>query len=483
MTIQAVGCRFFFLDLPLRMPLKFGRETVTEVTCCRVALRVKGSDGSFAVGWGETPLIPQWAWPSSLSYFERLTRMKELCGLLTEVLPLSEAKGDVIEVGHIWLRDVLPKTLQSVNGRYGSQEPMPWLAALLCLSPFDVALHDGWGRLFSRPTYLCYQPPFLEKDLSCFLEPFRWALELVHSERSLPQNEPSPFVSFRNRFPADFLDLDPPRRLMAWHLVGARDPLCPEDLTGEEPDDGYPVLLRHWIERDGLKCLKVKLLGTDWEWDYQRLTQVGKIAQQTGVLWLSADFNCTVQEPDYVRHFLLRLMTEEPEIYQKLLYIEQPFPYDLEENLIDVHSLSSLKPIFMDESAHDWRYVRLGKQLGWNGVALKTCKTQTGALLSLCWARAYGMAIMVQDLTNPMLAQIAHLLLAAHSRTLMGVETNSMQFYPEGSSYEAQVHPGIYRRRDGCVDLTTLTGPGLGYRLEEINRPLPEPAGVFGRWS
>ena len=97
---------------------------------------------------------------------------------------------------------------------------------------------------------------------------------------------------------------------------------------------------------------------------------------------------------------------EHPRIYGMILYVEQPFPYDLEAHRIDVHSVSARKPLFMDESAHDWRFVQLGRELGWTGVALKTCKTQTGALLSLCWAKAHGMTLMVQDLTNPMLAQI-----------------------------------------------------------------------------
>jgi hypothetical protein len=129
----------------------------------------------------------------------------------------------------------------------------------------------------------------------------------------------------------------------------------------------------------------------------------------------------------------------------------------------------------MDESAHDWRLVRLGRSLGWTGVALKTCKTQTGALLALCWARAHGMALMVQDLTNPMLAQIPHVLLAAHADTIMGVESNAMQFYPEVSTAEAQVHPGLYARSGGMLNLSTVEGPGFGYRVDEINRPLPEP--------
>ena len=113
-------------------------------------------------------------------------------------------------------------------------------------------------------------------------------------------------------------------------------------------------------------------------------------------------------------------------------------------------------------------------------MALKTCKTQTGALLSLCWAKAHGMPLMVQDLTNPMLAQVTHLRLAAHAGTIMGVETNSMQFYPEASASEASVHPGMYRRRDGRVDLSTLQGSGFGYRLAEIPRTLPAAAFQVG---
>jgi hypothetical protein len=86
------------------------------------------------------------------------------------------------------------------------------------------------------------------------------------------------------------------------------------------------------------------------------------------------------------------------------------------------------------------------------------------------------MGLMVQDLSNPMLAQIPHLLLAAHAGTIMGVESNGMQFYPEASRPEAAVHPGLYRRREGRLDLSSIRGPGFGYRLPEIERKLPEPA-------
>jgi hypothetical protein len=87
---------------------------------------------------------------------------------------------------------------------------------------------------------------------------------------------------------------------------------------------------------------------------------------------------------------------------------------------------------------------------------------------------------MVQDLSNPMLAQIPHVLLAAHVGTIAGVETNGMQFYPEASKPEAAVHPGLYQRRDGSVDLSTVLGSGFGYRLNEIHRALSNPAAEFG---
>jgi len=201
--------------------------------------------------------------------------------------------------------------------------------------------------------------------------------------------------------------------------------------------------------------------------------KVGEIALEKDVRWLSADFNCTVTDPAYVNEILDRLLLERPKIWQLILYVEQPFPYELEENRIPVHSVSARKPLFMDESAHDWRLVRLGRELGWNGVALKTCKTQSGAILAGCWAKVHGMTLMVQDLTNPMLAQIPHVRLAAHAGTIRGVESNGMQFYPAASAPEQRIHPGIYQRRHGELDLSTLSGPGFSYRLSEIERQLP----------
>ncbi|MHC4266346.1 MAG: enolase C-terminal domain-like protein [Planctomycetota bacterium] len=461
--IKPEAVKLFFLPVETRVPLKFGTETLTSVICARAYMTVTDDKGEKAEGWGETPLSVQWAWPSTIAYQDRAEAMQTFCCCLAKSWSQFEFSGHPIEIGYEFTKSVLPELLEKMNKQTGSQsEPMPWLAALICCSLFDIALHDAYGNLHEIDIYETYNSKFMNADLSNYLEPMKGKQ-----------------ISFEGKYPADFLQYPATISLPAWHLVGGRDLLDSSELTGDEPDDGYPVLLEDWIKRDGLKCLKVKLRGNDTKWDYERLFKVGQIAIENNVEWLTSDFNCTVQDPDYVNDILDRLAKEHPQIHQMILYVEQPFPYDLENNRIDVHSLSSRKPLFMDESAHDWKLIKLGLELGWTGVALKTCKTQTGALLSLCWAKAHGMKLMVQDLTNPMLAQIPHVRLAAHAETIMGVETNAMQFYPQASEPEAQIHPGLYQRKQGNVDLSTIQGAGFGYRLKEIRRYLPEPAAVY----
>jgi len=449
----------YFIPVQTRVPLKFGTETLTSVTCARAAVRVADDHGREAEGWGETPLSVQWVWPSALGYEIRHEILKRCCRRLARDWMQFQQGGHPLEVGHAFQQEVLPLALNDNDEPpLENPEPIPWLAALVCNSPFDLALHDAYGRLLQRPVYQVYGPDVLKSDLSCFLEA-----------------SPESGHSFRGRYPADYLQASPQQQLRAWHLVGGLDLLQANELTGSEPRDGYPVVLTDWIAQDGLTCLKIKLRGDDAAWDYDRLVKVGQIGGERGVEWLSADFNCTVREPAYVNEALDRLRVEHPRIYDKVLYIEQPFPYDLEAHRIDVRSVSAHKPLFLDESAHDWRMIRLGRELGWTGVALKTCKTQTGALLSACWAKAHGMSLMVQDLTNPMLAQISHVQLAANVGTIMGVETNAVQFYPAASAPEEKIHAGLYSRRKGMIDLSSIRGAGFGYRLEEIERRLPEP--------
>ena len=423
-----------FIPVKMRLPLKFGAEVIDSIQIAHVELQAYGK-----TGMGETPLSVGWSWPGSLSFSYREKVMLDFCRVLEKEYSINE-EVDPMTGGYEFLNCRLEEIRTEFNHLH--QTEMPHLAALICASAFDIAMHDAFAKSQNLPAFQTYNKKFMKHDLAWF---FR---------------DPA----FAGEYPQDFFVKKVPEAIDVWHLVGGKDLLYESGRTGNEPADGYPVSLEKWIERDGLKCLKIKLTGSDPVWDYNRIVEVGRIALRYGCEALSPDFNCQVKDPAYVNEILDHLHHSEPAIYALLLYVEQPFAYDLEANRLDVHSCSERKALFMDESAHDWKLVKLGFELGWNGVALKVCKTMTGALLSGCWAKKHGMSLMVQDLTNPMLAAIPHVLLAAHIGTIKGVECNAPQFYPEASLEYEKKHPGLYERRNGVVRLGTLIhASGFGY--------------------
>ena len=452
--IRVRDVRLSFNPIKMRVPLRFGSETVTEVRFARVRMQVETRGGWRAEGWGESPLNVGWAWPSALlSYRERSARLDAFCGELAEAWLRSAEYGHPIELGHRFIEDRLCGLRTRFEARWDSapEDELPWLAALICAAPFDIALHDAFGRANDLPTYRTYGSEYMSSDLSAYFEGAACAQR------------------FAGRYPVHYLRSRPPRRIPVWHLVGGADALRPEDLTGEEPDDGYPVTLEQWLRRDGPMFLKIKLRGVDWDWDYNRLLASGEIGRAFGSPGLSADFNCTVGDGEYVPSLLERLRRGAPQVYNALRYVEQPFAVGLHtHDPAAIQAIAAHKSLFIDESADTWRSVARSHELGWTGVALKTCKTQTGALLALAWAKESGMELVVQDLSNARLAQIPHVLLAAHAGIELGVESNGMQFYPEASVTEARIHPGLYRRQAGMLDLGSIAGPGFGYRIEEL---------------
>src|SRR5205085_3019831 len=127
--VRVIGVSLWFLPVNTRVPLKFGAEVLTSITCARVRLRVAASDGRRAEGWGETPLSVQWVWPSAVSYAQREEALQQFCLELTDAWALFEREGHPIELGQEFLETVLPKRLEAFNQRRHGSEPMPWLAA------------------------------------------------------------------------------------------------------------------------------------------------------------------------------------------------------------------------------------------------------------------------------------------------------------------------------------------------------------------
>ena len=69
-NIKITGFSLDFITVQTRVPLKFGTEVLSSVTCARVCVIVENNLGQKVEGWGETPLSVQWVWPSEIAYAE-----------------------------------------------------------------------------------------------------------------------------------------------------------------------------------------------------------------------------------------------------------------------------------------------------------------------------------------------------------------------------------------------------------------------------
>jgi L-alanine-DL-glutamate epimerase-like enolase superfamily enzyme len=455
--IRVLEVEPFFPVERAREPLKFGASVMDEVTFCHVRVRVENRRGQIADGWGAIFLSDYWAFPTPR--IEHSLRDQAMRRVTQEV---CKRFGAYREFGHpidiFWeLEPELGRINSAVCSEMNLLEPMPFLGALVCASPVDAAIHDAFGIANGISSYAGYGPDFVSHDLSAYLGP-----------------------AFRGRYLSEFIRSEFARTVPIFHLVGGLDKLRAAEASASAPRDGRPNSLEEWIARDGVYCLKVKLRGTDLDWDLFRLISVYHIAREIrgqSELHLSADTNEQCESPAYVVELLRRLREQEPSAYDVLLYLEQPTERDLRAHRFDMRELAALKPVIVDESLTGLADMELALELGWSGVALKTCKCHSMELLIAAQCHARGIPYTIQDLTNPGLALLHSVGLGARLHPLMGVEANSRQYYPDTSAPERAVHPDIVEVKNGRVSTATLRGPGLGYQVDRIDRPLLRRSG------
>jgi L-alanine-DL-glutamate epimerase-like enolase superfamily enzyme len=313
------------------------------------------------------------------------------------------------------------------------------------MSPLDAAVHDAFGMACALDTYKGYGP-----EMCCDLS--RWLGE-----------------EFRGRYLSEFIRPEYRTPIPIWHLVGGLDKLRREQKTSEDPNDGLPVSLDEWIEKDRVFCFKIKLRGNDLEWDLRRTREVFEVARgclaATGQneLFLSVDTNEQCESPEYCVEFLSKLQEISPQAFDALLYLEQPTERDLRKQSFDMTSVAAIKPVVADEGIVHLEDVDAAIALGWSGVALKTCKGHTSSLLTAAKTAAAGRMYTVQDLTNPGLALIHSVGLAARLSPLKGVEANARQFIPQANVSIADRFPGLVNIHDGLALWPQCTPTGLGY--------------------
>jgi L-alanine-DL-glutamate epimerase-like enolase superfamily enzyme len=432
---------FGYEDFKYRTPIKFGGVALDRVTILNVDMTVETTGGKVSHGFGSMPLGNVWAWPSKvMKYDDTLASMKKLAEYIPLVRHSPSPPGNAIELGHELEGSILDHLLDYEHA-IDAPEPIPPLAALVVLSPFDAALHDAYGKAFGLNCYHTYGPPFFDDDLGNYLG-----------------------SEFKGEKLHNYLTREPQSSLPLYHLVGALDPLTPAEVT-QPVGDGLPEHLGEWITRDGLTHLKIKLNGDDAGWDVARVLGVDRIATSTAdrQFHYSLDFNERCRNVEYLLDVLNRVREQSPAAFARIQYVEQPTARDLRANPSNrMHKAAELVPVVIDESLLDLETLLLAREQGYSGVAFKACKGQTQSLLLAAAAQKFGLFRCVQDLTCPGASLIHSAGLAAHIPGVAAIEANSRQYCPAANEQWEKRFPGVFSVRNGRMNTAILNGPGLG---------------------
>lgn len=443
--VRVAALTHSFEDFNYRSPIKFGGVALDRVTLLNVECEVRNPDGRTARGFGSMPLGNVWSFPSRvLDYDTTLGAMKTLAERIQRIAREADVWGHPVTLGYL-LEPQYEQAAAEVTRELRLAEPIPRLCTMVVASAFDAAVHDAYGKLHGLNCYHTYGPDFLDHDLGHFLGD-----------------------EFAGETLSQYISREPQPRMPLYHLIGALDPLTAADVK-RPVGDGMPETLPEWIRQDGLTHLKIKLNGDDLGWDVERVLGVDRVTAETqrqrGVhRWCySLDFNERCANVGYLLEFLHKLRERTPDGFERIAYIEQPTARDLKADRGNVmHEAAKLRPVVIDESLVDLESLRLAREMGYTGTALKACKGQSQSLLMAAAARKYGMFLCVQDLSCPGASLIHSAGLAAHVPGVTAIESNARQYLPDANRPWEKRFPGIFRITDGMMETGCLSGPGLG---------------------
>ncbi|CAN5382114.1 mandelate racemase/muconate lactonizing enzyme family protein [soil metagenome] len=429
----------------LTVPLHLSRGAITEVTYAKVVINVRTRAGQTSQGVGAILLSDLWAFPHPVyTHAQKDQAMRALCTAISASVQGNDDYSDPLEKGH-HLEQALPALMRDVEQKLAFLEAgdIPRLAALNCLSPFDAAVHDAWGRALGGSAYNFYAVDWLNADLGVYLG-----------------NE------FAGRYPIEFLG-QRRQTLGIQHVVGMSDALTLDGRAGtDQAVIELPPDLASWIKRDGINAFKVKSRGQDPLADARRLSVIYATGLAAGLapnqIHLSIDPNEACASPDFLLEMMDCMAMESPAALAALDYIEQPTARDLSTYTFTLHQVAQRKPVIIDESLDRLENLALLKPLGWSGLAVKTCKGQTHSLLAYCWGKQHKLFMTIQDLTNPGLALVHSANLCAQLDLAVSYfECNSRQFMPHACPEEQKEHPAYFHAYDGSLHLPRHEPMGL----------------------
>jgi len=436
--------RIAFADYLYRAPYKFGGHEVDRVTMLNVHCRVVSRSGKTAEGFAAMSLGNVWSFPApDIPYDTTLAAMKTLAAKIARITAAFPSYAHPLDVNHELEPEYLKAAAETAR-EMSLPRPIPKLCTLVTASPVDAALHDAFGRLHGRNSFLVCGRDFVRYDLGHYLG-----------------------SDFRGEFLDSYILSKPTPRIRMYHSVGASDPLTAADVK-RPIHDGLPETLAGWIPYNGVTAIKIKLNGDDLAWDVDRVASIDRVtsAEQArlGVRdWLySLDFNERCPNVEYLLEFERRLRTRAPGAFARVQYIEQPTARDLAAHPDNtMFEAAKLRPIVIDESLTGLDALLQARAMGYTGAALKACKGQSQTLLMAAATQKYGMFRCVQDLTCPGAALVHSVGIACHVPGVSAIEANAREYVPAANRGWEKRFPGIFLVKDGWIRTTGLDGSGL----------------------
>jgi L-alanine-DL-glutamate epimerase-like enolase superfamily enzyme len=427
-----------FEDFQYRAPYKFGGKEVDRVTMLNVHCRLRTKAGKSAEGFAAMSMGNVWSFPD-LPYDTTLGAMKELAGKIERITRGFTEYAHPLDVNHA----LEPEYLKAA-AEIKLAKPVPKLCTLVTASPVDAAIHDAYGRLHGRNSFTVCGKDFVRHDLAHYLGP-----------------------EFRGEYLDRYILAKPTPRIRMFHSVGASDALSRAELK-KPVGDGLPETLEEWIPYNGVVALKIKLNGSDLAWDVDRVVGIHRVTTtaqaKRGVRdWVySIDFNERCPNVQYVLDFERQVKAKTPDAFERVQYLEQPTARDLAANRANtMFEAAKLRPVVIDESLTGLDMLKLAREMGYTGAALKACKGQSQTLLLAAAMQKYKMFLCVQDLTCPGAALVHSVGIACHVPGVSGLEANAREYVPIANRGWDKKFPGIFDVKDGWMRTTGLDGPGL----------------------
>lgn len=269
------------------------------------------------------------------------------------------------------------------------------------------------------------------------------------------------------------------------HTVGLVDPIEAGDLAGLDlPDDGLPHTLDDYLQRDGVRYLKIKVSG-ERDADLDRLGRIARcLARLDEPVQLTLDGNEQYRDLGDFAGLIddLRRQPDLRPLYDSILFIEQPLERGVAlAGPLDPAALDLIgKPLLIDESDGWTEAFHDAIALGYRGVSHKNCKGVIHSLLNaLLVRRNDGCFQSAEDLTClPVVSLQADLAVVA-SLGISNVERNGHHYFrgldhlPDDEAEAAlAAHPDLYDRSaggirlangGGVLNLGSLQVPGMGF--------------------